>query len=294
MPQTDENFGSLTEPRGGTKIVKDIMPGTNSGISGNSFTVYNNRLYFFANDGVTGNELWVTDGTTAGTQLLKDINTGIFSGISDPDFTEYNGKLYFRASDNIYGSELWTTDGTTAGTQLVKDIKLGTSGSGPGWFFIYNNKLFFVALNFDLWVTDGTSEGTTEIKPDGGLSLPLSGSTQYFTVYDNALYFAAKYTTAGKELWKLTDLSLSASEQTAINQTKIYPNPAKEVLNVKFPDNQVYDIAVYTSSGKLLATYQKVRKDFQVPVAKFPEGLYFITLKDEKGNTVSLKFIKNN
>ena len=31
-------------------------------------------MYFAADDGVNGEELWVTDGTGGGTQLVKDIN----------------------------------------------------------------------------------------------------------------------------------------------------------------------------------------------------------------------------
>jgi len=36
----------------------------------------NGKLYFNANDGVHGRELWATDGTEAGTQLVKDISPG--------------------------------------------------------------------------------------------------------------------------------------------------------------------------------------------------------------------------
>ncbi|HOT83613.1 MAG TPA: hypothetical protein PLQ12_09975, partial [Candidatus Defluviicoccus seviourii] len=32
------------------------------------------RAFFSADDGTTGQELWVTDGTTAGTTLTRDIN----------------------------------------------------------------------------------------------------------------------------------------------------------------------------------------------------------------------------
>jgi ELWxxDGT repeat protein len=45
--------------------------------------VSNGTLYFIADDGVSGEELWKTDGTDAGTVLVKDINPG--AGGSGPD-----------------------------------------------------------------------------------------------------------------------------------------------------------------------------------------------------------------
>ena len=42
----------------------------------------NGTLFFAANDGMHGVELWKSDGTAAGTVLVKDINPG--SGGSDP------------------------------------------------------------------------------------------------------------------------------------------------------------------------------------------------------------------
>ena len=40
------------------------------------FTVFDGKLYFRADDGVNGTELWVTDGTENGTELVKDIYPG--------------------------------------------------------------------------------------------------------------------------------------------------------------------------------------------------------------------------
>src|SRR5262245_39861284 len=39
------------------------------------FTEVNGVIYFVANDGVAGSEIWKTNGTEAGTVLLKDIRT---------------------------------------------------------------------------------------------------------------------------------------------------------------------------------------------------------------------------
>ncbi len=70
-----------------------------------------NVVYFAANYGVTGRELWRSDGTTAGTVLVKDIWPG--SGGSSPSFLiNVNGVLYFVADNGVTGWELWRSNGT--------------------------------------------------------------------------------------------------------------------------------------------------------------------------------------
>ena len=74
-------------------------------------TNVNGTLYFTANDGVHGWELWKSDGTEAGTVMVKDIRPG-----SDEygvyDLTAVNGTLFFEANDGVHGWELWKSDGT--------------------------------------------------------------------------------------------------------------------------------------------------------------------------------------
>ena len=41
-----------------------------------NLTNVNGTLYFDANDGTHGDELWKTDGTAAGTVMVKDIDPG--------------------------------------------------------------------------------------------------------------------------------------------------------------------------------------------------------------------------
>jgi ELWxxDGT repeat protein len=156
--------------KGGTRLVKDINPGT--GDSGpavpsalNTTAVFQGKMFFAADDGVHGTELWDTDGTAEGTSLVADINTGP-AGSNPAALTVFNGTLYFQATAGAGGAQLFTSDGTAAGTGLVKTLNPGGSAS-PFDFTAFGGSLFFAANDgtsgTQLWKTDGTTDGTAEV-----------------------------------------------------------------------------------------------------------------------------------
>ena len=142
----------------GTVLVKDIWPGTVGPIPASSdpgnLTDVNGTLFFTANDGTTGGELWKSDGTAAGTVLVNDNYPGALGRIpisSSPNFlTNFNGTLFFSATDLTTGDELWKSDGTEAGTVLVKDIDPGVGDSLPSILTDVNGTLFFTANDLSL------------------------------------------------------------------------------------------------------------------------------------------------
>ena len=89
-------------------MVKDIRSGS-AWSSLNYLTPVNGTLYFQADNGTKGFELWKSDGTEAGTVMVKDINLGSSNG-SPSSLTPFNGTQYFSASDGMNGKELWKTD----------------------------------------------------------------------------------------------------------------------------------------------------------------------------------------
>jgi ELWxxDGT repeat protein len=188
----------------GTMMVHDINPGTDSGITDEREKIYNLNgiLLIAADDGTHGEELWISDGTSAGTALLKDINT---SGDSDIYFfgDDGNGMLYFRATDGAHGEELWKTDGTPAGTVMVKDIWSGSTGSYPEDGVFFDGVLYFDTDDDmhggELWKSDGTEGGTAMVKD----IRPGSARGLYdIAVTDNQLFLYADDGVHGGELWR--------------------------------------------------------------------------------------------
>jgi ELWxxDGT repeat protein len=183
-------------------LLKDINPGApSSNIC--YLTNVSNTLFFAANNGVNGMELWKTDGTEAGTQLVKDINPGSFSS-SIGYLIGVHNTLFFVANNGTNGTELWKSDGTTAGTVMVKDIRAGNLGSNPSALADVNGTLFFAAddgvKGVELWKSDGTTAGTVMVKdiaPFSGCSYPQS-----LADVNGTLFFSATDGVKGMELWK--------------------------------------------------------------------------------------------
>jgi ELWxxDGT repeat protein len=105
---------------GGTQLLKDIFPGT-SGSLGNYFMAsdaINGYIYFGADNGTVGRELWATDGTSSGTFLVSDIWQGI-NGSSPWGFHIFNGNLYYTVYGN-FDNSLWSC-GNFVGIQKIQD-----------------------------------------------------------------------------------------------------------------------------------------------------------------------------
>ena len=196
-------------------LIKDIKPNGTS--SPGSLARVGGSVFFAADDGAHGAELWKSDGTARGTVLVKDIWPGP-DGSTPAELTNVGGVLFFVAQDDaggIHGRELWKTDGTAQGTVMVKDIYAGGIGSFPAYLTNVNGVLLFNAKGSrggrELYKSDGTASGTVmvdDIYPGGRSSVPILGPNgaslpwRFPTTVGETLYFSAKDGVAGRELWK--------------------------------------------------------------------------------------------
>jgi ELWxxDGT repeat protein len=158
-------------------LVKDIYPGDSS--DPDHLVAVGNLVYFVADDGVHGRELWRTDGTEAGTAMVVDALPGSNSSGPVP-LAAVGDVLYFNAKDGVHGRELWRTTGAGTGAKIVKNITPGSGGSEIDYGIALGNKLLFDA-NGSLFVTDGTSGGTHSVGPAGFEFVSMAGHVYYLS-----------------------------------------------------------------------------------------------------------------
>ena len=188
-----------------TSLVKDIHPGT-GGSSVDVMVGVQGKVYFRADDGTLGSELWSSDGTEAGTSLVKDVLPG--SGSGNPnDLKIFKNRVLFNASVIFYENYPWISNGTETGTTPIHNLVPGNAGSAPApEAALLNGKVIFSAETstegIEPWVSDGTPGGTMILKDV--LPGQLSSRAEGFTRLGSAVLFNAYAPDSGRELW-ITD-----------------------------------------------------------------------------------------
>ncbi len=138
------------------------------------------HLYFAADDGQHGRELWRTDGTSEGTRMITDLCPGPCSSLPS-ELTVFNGRVAFSATDGFHGREIWLSDGTRQGTVMPRDLCPGSCSTinEESDSVVVGGRLFFLGRpltgGYRLGVTDGSAEGTRWLAEPQASRLSLIG-----------------------------------------------------------------------------------------------------------------------
>jgi ELWxxDGT repeat protein len=207
----------------GTVMLKDINPGPNGSysVSSDRLINVNGTLFFAANNGVSGDELWKSNGTTAGTVLVRDIYPG-----NNGSFPRYmanmNGTLFFSA-DTLNNVGLWRSNGTAAGTTEIALFPI----ADPHFMTNVNGTLFFSATSqnhgFEIWQSNGIAAGSKELQAINPAAQLGSQPMRLVNVHGR-LFFDADDGTHGRELYALVPVPASTLPATTISLSSA-PNP---------------------------------------------------------------------
>ena len=210
-------------------------------------------MFFQANDGTNGSELWITDGTPLGTKLIKDINTLIpdsFNSSFPQCMISYNSKLYCQVSIPAdAGYELCESNGSDTGTLIIHP------------------------------------SGLTGFNPMGALA------PRNFKVFNGSLYMSANFG-SGYELWKLTTTPSSVLEQDILQATKISPNPASNTVTISIDESMINSTATVTDvTGRGIINYKLEMINTPVQTGGLANGIYLVTITGTGGGSATKKLI---
>jgi ELWxxDGT repeat protein len=214
----------------GTVLVKNIHSDDRSLYSSFSsnpanLTAVNGAVYFAANDGVNGTELWRTDGTAAGT-VMYDLYAG--SSSSNPQSLIAVGSTLFFVTQGGSAATLWRVAPGDAKPVAIGGFTVVASSGQRGVQNLasVNGTLYFAGDDgthgMEVWKSDGTAAGTVMIKdirtvPDQ--QNQRSSSPGSFMAAGNYVVFYADDGVAGRELWRTDG---TAAGTTLLKD--IYPN----------------------------------------------------------------------
>ena len=282
-------------------MVKDINPDNGDGIPSN-FTSYiytTTELFFAADDGTNGNELWKTNGTDAGTSMVFDINPG--AGDSDPElpFFVSNGKIIFSATDgdNPDSTDLYVVDGTFTALPVKLSeftVMLKSNDALLQWATLteINTKDFTIQRSYDgqHFESIGTVPAATN----------TSAKHQYSFIDEgignsgkNIIYY--RILTSDKdgktESTNIIFVKLKGNKDWSI---RLLSNPVQNYANVML--NGItgdLQLSIKDISGKIL--YKNMRQNINgqisIPMINLPAGIY-VLVAETNHERKSIKFIK--
>lgn len=166
---------------------------------------FKGALYFSANDGIRGDELWRMELSTKKLDLVADVTPGA-TGSSLEQFCGAGDNLWFCRFDKNGNGELWASDGLPNGrtNRIWAKKDVGHDEGVRQVVCNFGSRIIFAegvkSSSRVLWISDGTSEGTFPLAvQDGSLrNSDLIG----VGIHEGNIYFGARDLKAGPGLWR--------------------------------------------------------------------------------------------
>ena len=200
---SEQRVSFIADARPGTTGVKPVS------YQGLKLSVGDN-LYFAADDGVHGYELWGYNTTTDEMWMVADIRQG--AGGSYPGTwlgIKHGTQIFFSAYTDGNGTELWAHDHATGATWMAANLgpdQPSPTGSNPGddIEIMYGDTLYFSAFTqqyaTELWAYNTITQNSWLVKDIHMGSSANPGWYMHF-MHNDVLYFTARDIGNVHDLW---------------------------------------------------------------------------------------------
>lgn len=284
----DVMIGASSSTNGSHKLMRNNGDGTFTNVTAGSGYDTNGMLniehvaHDFNNDGwvdiLSNNKLMINNGNMTFTPVQINTANGPIGDLNNDGFLDiYNGNSIFFNNDNGNHWLKVHLKGVQSNANGI-GARVELYGLAPRW----NKQIRDVKSGdgFKYMSSLNTHFGIGNLGAIDRVVIKWSSGT--VDVVENPTIDTALFVEEGSTL---------GINKTVKESFVLYPNPAKEVLNIKATSQfNATAATIYTLDGKLVGT-EKVQSG-SIKVGHLQKGVYLITLKADNGKQFSTKFIK--
>lgn len=302
------------------ELSRDVMPGAFSSMP-NNLIIYNDDLYFTAEDGVHGNELWVWDFDRVLDTSINVVTCGVYTSPAGDDYSTPGTYSFIDTIESVVcidcdsiisvsltltdqpesnlvisecgeytspGGQYFDVEGTYSFTDIIPSL------SCPGYDSIINIELnlfddiSLATVNFSgVLVVQQPGATYQWLDCDNGFAVIPGANDQDFIVPATGNYAceitlgSCVDTTACLFGEYVDDLDLLNYENT--NLIQFYPNPINDVLNLIIDSNDNTSVSITTISGSVVfCTNIQGSGAYEFDLSTLAKGTYFLVTSNSQ------------
>lgn len=242
-------------------------------------------------------DVYITNCTFTENHASSQWGGGLFFSEGGGNNSIRNSIIWNNSSVYPYAPEMWMFQNVSFKNSIIR-----TSGGSANWQAGAFN-------NFDIAPLSTNLGGNLDVNPmfaDAATEdYRLLSASPAINVGDNSWYNSGATPDLSAFLHDLNgndrilgssvdlgafefDPNLSAVAFAGSDGLSIYPNPAQDMVHIRWADATVKDVRVYSALGKELITSQNETVDF----SGLSNGIYFVKVVSDGGKTQAAKLIK--
>jgi hypothetical protein len=109
----------------------------------------------------------------------------------------------------------------------------------------------------------------------------LQGTGLFKLMYGTQIFYTGKDFGFQDEVQFGVDIT-GIEDMTSQNTLSIFPNPARDIVNV-YSDTEIEYVEIFSFDGRKIDTFQVDAKSVQINVDQYPPGVYFIRIAKATG-----------
>ncbi|MEI6764785.1 MAG: T9SS type A sorting domain-containing protein [Bacteroidota bacterium] len=315
---TANNFDVAYELDGGTAVTftvtTAIAPGATQTITfatpGDFSALGNHNIVAYTS--LTGDTIAIDDTATLTVSNITPKSIPYSVGFEPGE--DLTGANIFDVNNDGYTWGLATTGGNTGPYCL--QYSYNSAAAANDWFIsscidfeagkTYKLSFFYKAQSASFPESVEVKFGTTQdpaamstaiVSVPSITAITYTESVSTFTVPSDGVYYVGFHCTSAADEWILSvddinlTVDLSDISENAAPAINIFPNPAKDILNVTAGEN-IRRITVTNALGAVVFDGAMDSRNYILNTSEFNSGLYFIKCETENGRMIS-KFMVN-